>query len=165
MCKFITENELKGAISVLCYCVDSFISLQTSHLRSVSLSLFLLWHFSLCSLRLSLSLSCCLPCIPQQVPACCAAQWRIPTGCSHLTVSHISRYGNFHSMYRFIISSRVQFAQWVLVVQHVGLKKTDIMQVSRQIVKASLHTHTQKNTSTDSLSYYSLKGYYASLSL
>lgn len=75
-----------------------------------SVSLYLLWHFSLCSLHLCLSLSCCLLCIPWQVLACCAAKWRIPAGCSHLTVSHISCYGNVHSMYRFIISSKVQSA-------------------------------------------------------
>lgn len=122
-------------------------------------------QISICSFLPPLTLSCCLPCIPWQVLACCAAEWRIPTGHSHLTVSHISSCGSFFSMY-----SWDQLAELNIFIDHNGLNRAYLMQV---ILKASrqtgvphqthLLTHKWKKTTfTGYLTRCSLRGCYAS---
>lgn len=95
-------------------------------------------HISICSFLPPLTLSCCLPCIPWQVLACCAAEWRIPTGHSHLTVSHISSCGSFFSMY-----SWDQLAELNIFIDHNGLNRAYLMQV---ILKASRQTGVPHQT-------------------
>lgn len=102
-------------------------------------------HISICSFLPPLTLSCCLPCIPWQVLACCAAEWRIPTGHSHLTVSHISSCGSFFSMY-----SWDQLAELNIFIDHNGLNRAYLMQVwswklADKLVCHTKHTYSHTN--------------------
>lgn len=62
--------------------LDDWIKRKKTHTDLFPLEI--LWQIlflcasSLCSLRVNASLSHCLPCIPWQVSACCAAKRRIP---------------------------------------------------------------------------------------